>query len=320
MVFDGEHQPLATFPGMRDRTVTISSLGKTFSCTGWKIGWACAPAELVSAIRTVKQFLTFSGGAPFQVAGAAALALPDDVFAGVAKDLRVKRDLLAAGLRAAGYEVLPTAGTYFLNVDIRSMGETDGLAFCRALPERRGVAAVPDSVFYEDPRAGRTPGALRLLQAHRGPRGGRPAADGAGMKVAVVQHDICFGDAAATIARLRPRVAEAAAVRGPSGRPHRDVRARVLHGHRGGGRARGRPQRHVPDRRRRRARRLDVRLRPDPPPAVRPEPSRSTGSSSPVPTGRPSPTTRSIPSATRASTSTTPPGGRWCTPTSPEYA
>jgi N-succinyldiaminopimelate aminotransferase len=154
MVFDGEHVPLATFPGMRDRTVTISSLGKTFSCTGWKIGWACGPAELISAIRTVKQFLTFSGGAPFQVAGAAALALPDEVFAAVAKDLRVKRDLLAAGLRAAGYEVLPTAGTYFLNVDIRSVGETDGLAFCRALPERRGVAAVPDSVFYEHPERG----------------------------------------------------------------------------------------------------------------------------------------------------------------------
>jgi N-succinyldiaminopimelate aminotransferase len=154
MVFDGEHVPLATLPGMRDRTVTISSLGKTFSCTGWKIGWACGPAELITAIRTVKQFLTFSGGAPFQVAGAAALALPDDVFAAVAKDLRVKRDLLAAGLRAAGYEVLPTAGTYFLNVDIRSVGETDGLAFCRALPERRGVAAVPDSVFYEHPERG----------------------------------------------------------------------------------------------------------------------------------------------------------------------
>ncbi|MGH8999674.1 MAG: pyridoxal phosphate-dependent aminotransferase [Acidimicrobiia bacterium] len=152
LVFDGRHMPLATFPGMRERTVTISSLGKTFSCTGWKIGWACGPAELITALRTVKQFLTFSGGAPFQEAIAPALALPDTVYAGLATSLGARRDLLASGLAAAGYEVLPSAATYFLNVDIRSVGEQDGVAFCRALPERCGVAAVPTSVFYDDPQ------------------------------------------------------------------------------------------------------------------------------------------------------------------------
>jgi N-succinyldiaminopimelate aminotransferase len=154
LVFDGEHVPLATFPGMRDRTVTISSGGKTFSCTGWKIGWVCASAELTTAVRTVKQFLTYVNGGPFQYGIAAGLGLAGSVFRRVAADLQEKRDRLSAGLAAAGLTVFPSAGTYFVTVDIRSVGERDGLAFCRALPERCGVVAVPSVVFYDDKDAG----------------------------------------------------------------------------------------------------------------------------------------------------------------------
>ena len=154
LVFDGEHLPLATFPGMRDRTVTISSGGKTFSCTGWKIGWVCASPELTSAVRTVKQFLTYVNGGPFQYAIATGLGLPGSTFRRVAADLAEKRDRLSDGLAAAGLTVFPSAGTYFVTVDIRSVGETDGLAFCRALPERCGVVAVPSVVFYDDKEAG----------------------------------------------------------------------------------------------------------------------------------------------------------------------
>jgi N-succinyldiaminopimelate aminotransferase len=154
LVFDGEHLPLATFPGMRDRTVTISSGGKTFSCTGWKIGWVCASPELTAAVRTVKQFLTYVNGGPFQYAIATGLRLPGSVFRRVAADLEEKRDRLSAGLAAAGLTVFPSAGTYFVTVDIRSVGEHDGLAFCRALPERCRVVAVPSVVFYDDKDAG----------------------------------------------------------------------------------------------------------------------------------------------------------------------
>ncbi len=154
LVFDGEHLPLATFPGMRDRTVTISSGGKTFSCTGWKIGWVCASPELTAAVRTVKQFLTYVNGGPFQYGVAAGLGLPGSVFRRVAAELEEKRDRLSAGLAAAGLTVYPSAGTYFVTVDIRSVGESDGLAFCRALPERCGVVAIPSVVFYDDKDAG----------------------------------------------------------------------------------------------------------------------------------------------------------------------
>jgi N-succinyldiaminopimelate aminotransferase len=154
LVFDGEHLPLATFPGMRDRTVTISSGGKTFSCTGWKIGWVCASPELTTAVRTVKQFLTYVNGGPFQYGIAAGLGLPGSVFRRVAADLEEKRDRLSAGLATAGLTVFPSAGTYFVTVDIRSVGEHDGLAFCRTLPERCGVVAVPSVVFYDDKDAG----------------------------------------------------------------------------------------------------------------------------------------------------------------------
>ncbi len=154
IVFEGRHIPLATLPGMRDRTITISSGAKTFSCTGWKIGWVCASPELITAVRTAKQFLTFAGGTPLQHAIAVGLRLPDARIASLAEELREKRDRLSGGLVAAGLDVLPTAGTYFVTVDIRSVGEHDGLAFCRALPERCGVVAVPSVVFYDDIEAG----------------------------------------------------------------------------------------------------------------------------------------------------------------------
>ncbi len=155
LVFDGEHLPLATFPGMRDRTVTISSGGKTFSCTGWKVGWLCAAPELVDAVKTVKQFLTYVNGGPFQYGIAVGLGLPASTFRRLAAALEEKRDRLSAGLAAAGLTVLPSAGTYFVSTDIRSLGETDGMAFCRSLPERCGVVAVPSVAFYDDEEAGR---------------------------------------------------------------------------------------------------------------------------------------------------------------------
>jgi N-succinyldiaminopimelate aminotransferase len=150
LVFEAEHVPMASLPGMRERTITVSSAGKTFSLTGWKIGWVCAPPELVSAVLTVKQFLTYVNGAPFQHAIAAALRLGDDYFTGFAGELREKRDLLAAGLRAVGFGVHQPLGTYFITTDIRPLGESDGMAFCRALPERAGVVAIPAVVLYDD--------------------------------------------------------------------------------------------------------------------------------------------------------------------------
>jgi len=154
LVFEGEHLPLATFPGMADRTITISSAGKTFSCTGWKIGWVCARADLVAAVRTAKQFLTYVNGGPFQPAVAIGLGLPDARIRAIGDELHAKHERLQAGLAAAGFTVLPAHGTYFVTVDIRPFGETDGLAFCRSLPDRCGVVAVPSVVFYDDKDAG----------------------------------------------------------------------------------------------------------------------------------------------------------------------
>jgi N-succinyldiaminopimelate aminotransferase len=154
LVFEGEHVPLATLDGMAERTITISSLGKTFSCTGWKIGWATGPAELVAGVRTAKQFLSFAGGTPFQHAGAVALGLPDQWYAAFADGMRERRDRLCAGLTDAGLHVLEPGGTYFANVLLDGGG--DGAAFCRELPDRAGVVAIPTSVFYEDPEAGRS--------------------------------------------------------------------------------------------------------------------------------------------------------------------
>jgi N-succinyldiaminopimelate aminotransferase len=157
LVFDGrEHIPLATLPGMAERTLTISSAGKTFSFTGWKIGWACGPRALVAATQTAKQFLTFVSGAPFQHAIAHALGMPDTYFESFRAGLEAKRDRLCDGLEAAGFDVLRPAGTYFVNADIRAIGEEDGHAFCLRLPERAGVVAVPTVVFYDDKDAGRS--------------------------------------------------------------------------------------------------------------------------------------------------------------------
>lgn len=155
LVFDeAEHLPLATFPGMRERTVSIGSAGKTFSFTGWKVGWITAAPGLVSAVRSAKQYLTYVSSGPFQYAVAEALALPDSYFAAFREDMLAKRDLLAAGLADAGFEVFRPAGTYFITTDIRPLGESDGFAFCRALPERAGVVAIPNAVFYDDREAG----------------------------------------------------------------------------------------------------------------------------------------------------------------------
>ncbi|MDI2130801.1 pyridoxal phosphate-dependent aminotransferase [Yinghuangia seranimata] len=150
LVFEGSHIPLASFPGMRERTVTISSSGKTFSFTGWKIGWVCASPELVAAVRTTKQFLTYVSGGPFQPAIARALRLPDEYYAGFLADMRRKRDILADGLEAAGLTVYRPSGTYFITTDITPLGFTDGLDFCRRLPELCGVVAVPEKVFFDD--------------------------------------------------------------------------------------------------------------------------------------------------------------------------
>ncbi|MFI0810642.1 pyridoxal phosphate-dependent aminotransferase [Streptomyces echinatus] len=155
LVFDGaEHLPLATFPGMRERTVSIGSAGKTYSFTGWKVGWVTGSRELVGAVRAVKQFLTYVSSGPFQYAVAEALSLPDAYFEEFRAGMRARRDILAEGLTAAGFEVFRPAGTYFVTTDIRSLGEKDGFAFCRALPERAGVVAIPNAVFYDDREAG----------------------------------------------------------------------------------------------------------------------------------------------------------------------
>jgi N-succinyldiaminopimelate aminotransferase len=158
MVFHGEHVPLATFPGMRERTVTISSAGKTFSATGWKVGWVCAAPDLIEAVTRVKQFLTYTNAAPLQPAVTAALGLPREYYTGLTADLRSKRDLLCQGLVKAGFDVYIPSGTYFVTADAAPLGGEDGLAFCRALPERCGVAAVPVGVFYDQEAHEQVPG------------------------------------------------------------------------------------------------------------------------------------------------------------------
>ena len=149
-------QPVATLPGMWERTLTISSAGKTFSTTGWKVGWVTGPAEAVAAVRAVKQFLTYVASGPFQPAVATALDLPDAVYAALSGSLERKRDLLVSGLQAAGLPVSVPSGTYFVVADAAALGARDGLAFCRDLPALCGVVGVPVSVFHDDVEAART--------------------------------------------------------------------------------------------------------------------------------------------------------------------
>jgi N-succinyldiaminopimelate aminotransferase len=150
LVFDGHrHIPLAGFDGMAERTVTISSAAKMFNCTGWKIGWACGPAELILGVRAAKQYLTYVGGAPFQPAVAHALNTEEAWVAALRTSLQDKRDRLTRGLTEVGFRVHDSAGTYFLCADPRPLGYDDSTAFCAALPEQVGVAAIPMTAFCD---------------------------------------------------------------------------------------------------------------------------------------------------------------------------
>ena len=184
LTFGVRHIPVATLPGAAERTLTISSAGKTFSFTGWKIGWLTGPEHLVAAVRTVKQFLTYSSGTPFQAAIAVGLGLPDEFYAGIADTLRYKRDILSEGLRAAGLDVFTPQGTYFVNVDTSPLGITDSVDLARRLPgpggRRRhpGAGLLPPRRRRADPQ----PAALRVLQEdctswRRPPSGWRPSRD-----------------------------------------------------------------------------------------------------------------------------------------------
>lgn len=157
LTFDGaRHVPMATLPGMFERTLTISSGGKTFATTGWKIGWLSGPADLVTACATVKQFVTYAAGAPFQAGIAHGLGLPDGVFTGLADTMQQGRDILTDGLRAAGLPVSSPQGTYFAIADVAALGATDAVDFCWRMPELCGVVGVPVSVFCDDKDAART--------------------------------------------------------------------------------------------------------------------------------------------------------------------
>jgi N-succinyldiaminopimelate aminotransferase len=155
LVFEGAHVPLSGLPGMRERTVKISSAGKTFSATGWKIGWVLGPAQLVDAVRTVKQFLTYASGTPFQFAVASALAMGDEYFASAAAELKARRNRFCDGLSALGWSLERPQATYFAVVDIRQFGQDDGWPFCHSLVKDPGVAAIPTEVFYDDKLAGK---------------------------------------------------------------------------------------------------------------------------------------------------------------------
>ena len=150
LTFDGrEHLPIGSYPGMAQRTVTISSAAKMFNCTGWKIGWACGSPELIIGVRAAKQYLTYVGGAPFQPAVAYALNHEDAWVDALRDSLRAKRDKLAAALNTIGFEVHDSAGTYFVCADPRPLGFADSTAFCESLPHRAGVAAIPMSAFCD---------------------------------------------------------------------------------------------------------------------------------------------------------------------------
>ena len=167
LTFGVTHTPIATLPGAIDRTVTISSGGKTFNTTGWKIGWLTAPQPILQAILAVKQFLTFVNGAPFQPAIAVGLGLPDSYFDGIARDLAHKRDVLSAGLRKAGFTVSDPHGSYFVVADAAALGFADAAAFCRQLPDLAGVVAVPISAFVTDENKGEYASLVRFAFCKR---------------------------------------------------------------------------------------------------------------------------------------------------------
>lgn len=157
LVYDGGvHSPLIAQPGMRERTISVGSAGKTFSFTGWKVGWVTGPADLVASVRTVKQYLSFASGTPFQLAISDALHLPRSYYDELRSDLQRRRDLLTEGLRDVGFVPYTAKGSYFITADISELGETDSMKFCRELPERCGVVAIPNSVFYADAAGGQT--------------------------------------------------------------------------------------------------------------------------------------------------------------------
>jgi N-succinyldiaminopimelate aminotransferase len=165
--FGSPHTPIATLPGAAGRTLTISSAGKTFSTTGWKIGWVHGPAELITAVLTVKQYLTYVNGSPFQPAVAVGLRLPDSYFAEAAAALARKHEILGAGLRAAGFAVHEPQGGYFTVADATALGGSDAAAFCRALPEHSGVVAIPLSAFVSPAHRERFSGLVRFAACKR---------------------------------------------------------------------------------------------------------------------------------------------------------
>lgn len=169
LVFDGAHEPISTLPGAAERTLTISSAGKTFATTGWKIGWVTGPSDLIDAVLAVKQFLTYANGTPFQSAIATGLALPDAFFADAAASMRDRRDLLIAGLGAAGFPVSVAGGSYFTVADAAPFlgpGQ-DAADFCRALPERIGVVAIPVTAFVTPGHRAAYAGLVRFAACKR---------------------------------------------------------------------------------------------------------------------------------------------------------
>ena len=157
ILYDGaRHLPIATLPGMADRTVTINALSKTYSVTGWRVGWTIASPELTGAIRKVHDFLTVGAAAPLQEAGAVALALPDGYYASLASDYEARRNLLLEGLRGVGFHCNTPRGAYYILADATALGCTDDVAFARRLVQTAGVGAVPGSSFFSDPASGRT--------------------------------------------------------------------------------------------------------------------------------------------------------------------
>lgn len=167
LTFHGPHTPIATLPGAAERTLTISSAGKTFSATGWKIGWVHGPADLVTAVLTVKQYLTYVNGSPFQPAVAVGLRLPDSFFADAADTLARKHEILATGLSAAGFSVFEPQGGYFTVADATPVGGADAAAFCRALPERAGVVAIPLTAFVSEAHRDEYAGLVRFAACKR---------------------------------------------------------------------------------------------------------------------------------------------------------